>query len=100
MNIQIARVLSNSSLCVKKSGNVLLNLANYCQENTSFEVSSNKCFLAENLNMNLNKLETKFHVMSKQNIENCINFSLECKNSVVQFQSASWSEMMKLKFKK
>lgn len=96
----MARILANSKLRQKGIGNVVLNLAEECQEQTTFEIASKYCTLSMNVNMNLSKFDNKYYLNSKLNIDNTKKFVIDCVNSNVTVNSMNWSEMFALQFKK
>lgn len=99
-NLYLARLLANSKLAHTNAGNVTLKLVEDSQEQINIEVASKHCKLCNDVSMNLTKLDDKFYLNPKLNVENSKKILLECKDCSVTIGTMNWSEMFSLQFNK
>lgn len=96
-DIQLSRVTKDSEINIQ-NGTLNLKLSDACQDYIKFEIQAKGCDVAENIKSTIDRLEDVVVLTPDINDDNTV--FVNCVNGVVNVESASWQDMIKLKLKK
>ncbi|XP_063906530.1 uncharacterized protein LOC135125111 [Zophobas morio] len=94
-DIQISRILENSKITAN-NGDVKLQLSDHCQDNTMFEIKTDNHVLDPSIRLIPSKNDKTLFLMP--HTEQYKHLLVESNNGKVSIHSASWANMLKLKF--
>ncbi|CAG9769641.1 unnamed protein product [Ceutorhynchus assimilis] len=96
-DVHLSRIHGNSDITLKDSGDLILKLAESCQDFTTFRITSPNVSFPDAVKSEINKNENLVVLRPEASDDNTV--LVNCSNANVKVESTSWQEMMQMKLK-